>query len=201
MGVSGTDLKMYTSNFISKMLFISNISMSNKVYQYEKGLPEDVQKEVKRKKSANFEAAVGAAFEALLIVPHPSVSFAAAATHLRTLFLTEAPLVTRSVGGVSDGKETSKRKMNSPIPPTIVKQKVACQTGVKSRMSGPRRMEREEELTEQQIAEIESAFATKQVEKEEETESKKKETQETTWGALLHKLREVEADPTLGRSH
>uniref|UniRef100_A0A0G4FEK7 Uncharacterized protein n=1 Tax=Chromera velia CCMP2878 TaxID=1169474 RepID=A0A0G4FEK7_9ALVE len=74
------------------------------------------------------------------------------------------------------------------------------QTGVKSRMPGPRRVEREEELTEQQIAEIESAFAARQAEKEEETESKKEETEETTCGALLHKLREVKADPTLGRS-
>mmetsp|Transcript_39462 Transcript_39462/g.77660 ORF Transcript_39462/g.77660 Transcript_39462/m.77660 type:complete len:91 (+) Transcript_39462:43-315(+) len=51
-GVSGTDLKTYMSNFISKMLFIPDMSMSDKVYQYEKGLPEDVQKEVKRKKGA-----------------------------------------------------------------------------------------------------------------------------------------------------
>uniref|UniRef100_A0A0G4FH62 Retrotransposon gag domain-containing protein n=1 Tax=Chromera velia CCMP2878 TaxID=1169474 RepID=A0A0G4FH62_9ALVE len=43
-GVSGTDLKTYTSNFISKMLFIPDMSMSlsDKAYQYEKGLPEDV---------------------------------------------------------------------------------------------------------------------------------------------------------------
>uniref|UniRef100_A0A0G4H434 Uncharacterized protein n=1 Tax=Chromera velia CCMP2878 TaxID=1169474 RepID=A0A0G4H434_9ALVE len=93
----GTDLKTYMSNFISKMLFIPDMSMSDKVYQYEKGLPEDVQKEVKRKKPANLEAAVGAAFEALLIVSHPSVSFAAAATHPKILSSTEAPPET--VGG------------------------------------------------------------------------------------------------------
>uniref|UniRef100_A0A0G4IFE4 Retrotransposon gag domain-containing protein n=1 Tax=Chromera velia CCMP2878 TaxID=1169474 RepID=A0A0G4IFE4_9ALVE len=97
VGVLGTDLKTYTSNFISKMLFIPDMSMSDKVYQYEKGLSEDVQKEVKRKKPANLEAAVRAAFEALSIVPHPSVSFAAAATHPRTLPSTEVPPVT--VGG------------------------------------------------------------------------------------------------------
>uniref|UniRef100_A0A0G4HP65 Uncharacterized protein n=1 Tax=Chromera velia CCMP2878 TaxID=1169474 RepID=A0A0G4HP65_9ALVE len=74
------------------------------------------------------------------------------------------------------------------------------QTGVKSHMPGPRRVEREEELTEQQIAEIESAFTARQAEKEEETESKKEETEEMTCGALLHKLQKVEADPTLGRS-
>uniref|UniRef100_A0A0G4F4V0 Retrotransposon gag domain-containing protein n=1 Tax=Chromera velia CCMP2878 TaxID=1169474 RepID=A0A0G4F4V0_9ALVE len=91
-GVSGIDLKTYTSNFISKMLFISDMNMGDKVYQYEKGLPEDVQKEVKKKKPTNLEAAVGAAFEVLSIVPHPSVSFAAAATHPRTLLSTEAPL-------------------------------------------------------------------------------------------------------------
>uniref|UniRef100_A0A0G4GGT1 Uncharacterized protein n=1 Tax=Chromera velia CCMP2878 TaxID=1169474 RepID=A0A0G4GGT1_9ALVE len=74
------------------------------------------------------------------------------------------------------------------------------QTGVKSHMPGPRRVEREKELTEQQIVEIESTFAARQAEKEEEMESKKEETEETTCGALLHKLREVEADPTLGQS-
>uniref|UniRef100_A0A0G4GGT6 Retrotransposon gag domain-containing protein n=1 Tax=Chromera velia CCMP2878 TaxID=1169474 RepID=A0A0G4GGT6_9ALVE len=42
VGVSGTDLKTYMSNFISKMLFIPDMSMSDKVYQYEKGLPKDV---------------------------------------------------------------------------------------------------------------------------------------------------------------
>uniref|UniRef100_A0A0G4HPH8 Uncharacterized protein n=1 Tax=Chromera velia CCMP2878 TaxID=1169474 RepID=A0A0G4HPH8_9ALVE len=97
VGVSGTDLKTYMSNFISKMLFIPDMSMSDKVYQYEKGLPEDIQKEVKRKKPANLETAVGAAFEVLLIVPHPSVSFAAAANHPRTLSSTEVPPMT--VGG------------------------------------------------------------------------------------------------------
>uniref|UniRef100_A0A0G4F5F0 Uncharacterized protein n=1 Tax=Chromera velia CCMP2878 TaxID=1169474 RepID=A0A0G4F5F0_9ALVE len=75
------------------------------------------------------------------------------------------------------------------------------QTGVKSRIPGPRRVEREEELIKQQIAEIESAFAARQAEKEEEKKSKKEEIEETTCGALLHKLWEVEADPTLGRSH
>uniref|UniRef100_A0A0G4GX58 Uncharacterized protein n=1 Tax=Chromera velia CCMP2878 TaxID=1169474 RepID=A0A0G4GX58_9ALVE len=96
-GVSGTDLKTYTSNFISKMVFIPDMSMSDKVYQYEKGLPKDVQREVKRKKPANLKVAVGAAFEALSIVPHLSVSFAAAVTHLKTLPSREAPPMT--VGG------------------------------------------------------------------------------------------------------
>uniref|UniRef100_A0A0G4GSL6 Uncharacterized protein n=1 Tax=Chromera velia CCMP2878 TaxID=1169474 RepID=A0A0G4GSL6_9ALVE len=100
-GVSDTDLKTYTSNFISKMLFIPDMSISDKVYQYEKGLPEDVQKEVKRKKSANLGAAVGAVFEALSIVPHLSVSFTAAATHPRTLSSTEAPPMTVGEGHIS----------------------------------------------------------------------------------------------------
>uniref|UniRef100_A0A0G4IFJ3 Retrotransposon gag domain-containing protein n=1 Tax=Chromera velia CCMP2878 TaxID=1169474 RepID=A0A0G4IFJ3_9ALVE len=274
VGVSGTDLKTYTSNFISKMLFIPDMSMSDKVYQYEKGLPEDVQKEVKRKKPANLEAAVGAAFEALSIGSHPSVSFAAAATHPKTLPLTQAPPVT--VGGGHGAKDCPDRDIiiiqkpreradgrglkylsfghnadeTSDIwkpegQPKMVRatgersddewvhrpsgmyhiERCECsegrdrdgeeedeftnssnrrqterpiQTGVKSRMPGPRRVEREDELTKQQIAEIESAFTARQTEKEEETESKKEETEETTYGALLHKLREVEADPTLG---
>uniref|UniRef100_A0A0G4GAR6 Uncharacterized protein n=1 Tax=Chromera velia CCMP2878 TaxID=1169474 RepID=A0A0G4GAR6_9ALVE len=272
-GVSGTDLKTYMSNFISKMLFIPDMSMSDKVYQYEKGLPEDVQKEVKRKKPANLEAAVGAALEALSIVPHPSVSFAAAATHPRTLPSTEAPPVTghgakdcldrdiiiiqkpreraderepkhllfghdsdetsdiwrpegqpkmvRATGERSDdvwvhrpssmyhieGCECSegrdgdgKEEDEFANSPNHRQTERPIQTGVKSRIPGSRRVEREKELIEQQIAEIESAFAARQAEKEEETESKKEETEETTCGTLLHKLWEVEADPTLGRS-
>uniref|UniRef100_A0A0G4HZP3 Uncharacterized protein n=1 Tax=Chromera velia CCMP2878 TaxID=1169474 RepID=A0A0G4HZP3_9ALVE len=101
-----------------------------------------------------------------------------------------------SEGRDRDGKEEDefanslkRRQIERPI-----------QTGIKSCMPGPRRVEKEEELTEQQIAEIKSAFATRQAEKEEEMESKKEEVEETTWGALLHKLREVEVNPTLGRS-
>uniref|UniRef100_A0A0G4HLT0 Uncharacterized protein n=1 Tax=Chromera velia CCMP2878 TaxID=1169474 RepID=A0A0G4HLT0_9ALVE len=264
MGVSGADLKTYTSNFISKMLFIPDMNMSDKVYQYENGLSENVQKEVKRKKPANLKAAVGAAFKGKFFKTVSNTQTVSKTTLFchgakdcpdRDIIIIQKPRekadgrrlkhllfghdfdetsdiwrpegqpkmvhATRersddewvhhssgmyhiegcecSEGRNRDGEEENEFT-NSPNRHQTEK---PIQTGVKSYMPGPRRVEREEKLTEQQIVEIESAFAAKQAEKEEETESKKEETEEMTCGdsgALLHKLREVEANPTLGRS-